>query len=228
MQKSCLLFGAPSSGKSSLGNLLEKEYEYTHISLYDKTYNQIWKEAFKQVNQQLDNNYLGSSKIIKLSEDLKYELLYDKFKNINKLVFSDDTINIKKYYKDIIVFLLYASPEKMSSDINNKRLAGKHLSSDIFIKFSKMYIKTNDHDSNKIDKISLSKFIGALKKYNIYLFENEKDLITFAKNIFHNMNIYDSEEYYIKLRDNYKVDHIIDTGNQTKEKILNKLYEILK
>ena len=227
LNKICLLFGTPSSGKSSLGNLLEKEYKYKHISVDDEDYRQAWKTAFKEVNEELDNTkFFGMHKITKLADDKKYKILYEKFKDQPKLVYDDIAIDIKKYYDNIRVILLYASPEKMAKNFNMRRIKGDPRYANAFNGFSNLYIKTNDKD--KIDTISLPKFIDALMTYNRYLFENEKELTNFAKKIFEHMNIYDNKECYIKLRDKFNVDYIINTDSETKEEILKKIKIILE
>ena len=229
MQKSCLIFGTSSSGKSTISSLLEEKYGYTHISVDDENYRQAKKEAIKLVDNDIDDTkYLGNYKIIKMTNDFKYKLLYDKFKTTKKIVFDDNKTDIKKYYIDMIVVLLYTSLEKMAKNLEARRKSGDPRDVNMLSGFNKLYVKTSDNDKNKIDKISLPKFIETLKKYNKYFFEDEKDLCNYAKNIFNNMNIYDNKEYYIKLKDNYKVDHVINTDNKSKEEILEEIYQLLK
>lgn len=52
-------------------------------------------------------------------------------------------------------------------------------------------------------------------------------LISFANDMFKKMNIDDDLEYWIKLRDEYKCDYLLNTNEKSKGDIYEELDELL-
>jgi len=86
---------------------------------------------------------------------------------------------------------------------------------------------TNDNDINKIDRINRQEFKQLLKENLKFEFESEDKLNIFVINMFNNMNINDDDFHWIKLKENYECDYLLNATDKTKDVInteLNKLF----
>ena len=202
-----ILDGTSSAGKSSIVKVFSNNY--TKIALDDLENN---KEHF---NKKIKNRYYTENEADEIFFDIMNKRLSERAKN--KKNFIIDIVNprgyptIQKYLpKDTIKILIYTDLQDLVRNMNSRRFTearGKY----VFRQFSSYYIKTTNKD-NAIDQIKLSDFIKALKNIK-YEFESEKDLKSFAKDIFKSMNINDNKVNYITSR--YEgFDIIIKTKNK--------------
>jgi predicted kinase len=140
-----------------------------------------------------------------------------------------DTVNfepaspkeLNKYLpKDIINILIYTNLEFLAINIEERRkydARGKF----VFEQFAEYYVGTTN-PNEAIDTVNLKSFIKNLHKMK-YEFQNEKELIGFAKDIFKSMNILDDKETFIKPRYN-KFHAIINTTGKTPIELKNEIF----
>jgi hypothetical protein len=131
-----------------------------------------------------------------------------------------DAIHQKKFIEifnemnlseDLFIIVIYTNLSNLTRNLESRRL-----------EFPKRYIKTNEEDENKIDMVNRKNFIKLLKNNLKYEFENEEMLISFANNMFNSMNIDDDLNHWIKLRDEYKYDYLLNTNEKSKNDIYIK------
>ena len=133
-----------------------------------------------------------------------------------------NTKNIKLY-----VIIVFTNLNNLARNLEKRRINGDKRGVFAFKQFSKRYIKCDNNDSQKIEKVNRNKFKKLLLKYFKYEFKNEEELIKFSNDIFSNMNIMDDKDHFIKLRNEYKYDYLLITTNKTKTDIFNELNKII-
>ena len=133
-----------------------------------------------------------------------------------------NTKNIKLY-----VIIVFTNLNDLARNLEKRRINGDKRGVFAFKQFSKRYIKCDNNDSQKIEKVNRKKFKKLLLKYFKYEFNNEDALIKFSNDTFNNMNIEDDDDNYVKLRTDYQCDYLLITTNKTKNDIFNELKKIV-
>ncbi len=233
--KMILIDGTSSSGKTTISKYLNrKNYKSFHIDDYnnDKRINKIKIKLYKKIQ----NKYGEYNKIrdIEYNIAVKY-MVEDAIKSKRNIVFDISTqkeiieyIN-KKYKKNkLFIINLYTNLEGLIRNLKKRMIEGDRRSIRIFYQFADRYVKTEISDKNKIDKINKRKFKKILSENLKYEFENKEELNKFCNDVFERMGIKDNKSYYIKLRDEYKYDYILNTSNKTKRTIFNEINNILE
>ena len=136
-------------------------------------------------------------------------------------------MNIKKY-DNLYIIIIFTNLNDLARNLEERRKSGDIRSKFAFNQFSERYIKCENKDTQKIEKINRQNFKKILLKFFKYEFKKEEELITFSNEIFSNMNIIDDKDHFIKLRNEYKYDYLLITTNKTKNEIFNELNIITK
>lgn len=211
-----ILEGTSSSGKSSIVKLFSKKYK--KIALDDLEYNKeelykIIKNKYYKTNttQKMLYNIISNrlSSRVKGSSDFIIDLVDPK--NLSKL--------INKLPKTTVRILLYTNLNDLVDNIDKRKIYDAR-GLGVFQQFTQYYVKTDD---NGIDIINLNDFIESLKKIKFF-FENKKELVKFAKDIFKDIGITDNKNHNIKPRIsiyNYLLNSKGKTPTELKNIILN-------
>jgi hypothetical protein len=129
--------------------------------------------------------------------------------------------------EELFIIVIYTNLSNLTRNLESRRLEGDYRGLSPFNQFPKRYVKTNIDDVNKIDLVNKKDFIKLLKNNLKYEFENEEMLISFANNMFNSMNIDDDLDHWIKLRDEYKCDYLLNTNEKSKNDIYKELDELM-
>ena len=215
--KKLILFdGVSSSGKTTIGKLFEKD-GYKLIGSDD-----FYGPTTKKVFSEIPNEYTGQDKISKLMSKTTRELMFAESKKYDNVIFDDinqEIIDIAER-KNIYVIIIYAALGDLVNNMINRKISDPR-GIFVFKQYAKKYVKSNTDTS--IDVINRKSFIESLKKMK-YEFDDENKLIDFAKDIFKQMDIDDDGDHYVKLRDQFQHDYIINTH----DKSLDSIYKELK
>lgn len=210
-----LLDGTSSSGKTSICKMFKK-HGYKHISLDDS-----FEKNYKKIYAGFPYDYTEPEMIFKINA----KLMYKEAKKHKKVIFDDvsqlildvsDKINGKK----ICVVVVYASLEDLARNIDTRRKKLDPRSIVVFEQFANRYIKADEETDLIVNRQS---FIAALKKYVKYEFDNEVNLENFAVTIFDKMLIDDDNYHYVKLRDTFRADYIINTSKKNPQQIYKEI-----
>jgi len=216
-----ILDGTSSSGKTSISNEFPKKYK--HISMDDILHLKPF-DVFKNVK----NKYHSEKKI----DNVFMKHIFNKMKlqAKNQDNFTIDIVHYMSGKPDVYEYLpketkkilVYSNFAQLVSNMNKRKNydpRGKF----VFEQFPKYYVKTNN--ANKmIDTVNLDAFIKNLEQIK-YEFENKKQLISFAKEIFKNMDIHDNKNHFIKPRYN-DYDLILNTNNKTPKELRYEIESI--
>ena len=224
--KFILVDGTSSSGKSTIGKYFsKKEFLCFQIDNYwnDKRIN----NDFKKVK----NDYGEIDKIYEY-KTVKY-MIDDAIKTNKNILFDHisqkeiiNYMNIKKY-DNLYIIIIFTNLNDLALNLEKRRKSGDGRGKFAFNQFSERYIKCENKDTQKIEKINRKIFKKILLKFFKYEFKKEEELITFSNEIFSNMNIIDDKDHFIKLRNEYKYDYLLITTNKTKNEIFNELNKII-
>ncbi len=214
-----LITGTSSSGKTSVAKQFNNRYKKIFVDdygekAYIKTFSQLRNNFYKQCDIQ-KLHYLQTRKM--MGVDAK------KYKNV---IIDDFEPTVLKYLpKDTKRVLLYTSLKDLTRNIIRRRKTDPR-EKNVYEQFAQNYIKTNNKDES-IDKINIKDFYKLLNKVK-WNFESEKELKLFAKDIFMEMGINDSNDHYITNR--HKIyDFIINSKNKKPNDIKNDiLYQLKK
>ena len=135
-------------------------------------------------------------------------------------------MNMKKY-NNLYIIVVFTNLNDLARNLELRRKRGDMRGVFAFNQFSERYIKCENIDAQKIEKINRKYFTKILLKYFKYEFKNEEELIKFSNDIFSDMNIVDDSDHFIKLRNEYKYDYLLITTNKTKTDIFNELNKII-
>ena len=124
--------------------------------------------------------------------------------------------------KNIYIVIVYASLDRLVKNILSRKTTDPR-GIFVFTQYAKRYIKT-DSSKDGLDIINRIEFIEQLKKIK-YEFESENALVEFAKIIFSRMEIGDDNDHYIKLRDTFQFDYILNTKDKTPIELYQELKE---
>ena len=210
-----VLEGTSSAGKSSIVKKFPNTF--TKIAMDDLENNR--EELFKK----LKNRYYTTEESDNIFVDIMDKRLSSKVKNKKKFII--DAVNMKGYPtilkylpKDTINILVYTNLDNLIRNIEARKTYDSR-GLYVFNQFTAYYEKSNDKKG--VDIVNVNDFIKSLKKIK-YFFENEKDLISFAKDTFKKLGINDNKNYYIVPK--YKKFHVIIN---TKDKSPTELKNII-
>lgn len=220
-RKIIFLDGTSSSGKSTIAKLFEKE-GYKHINVDD-----FMDQGRIIMLKNLPNEYTSNSQKISLHKYETGKLMLEESKKYDKVILDDVRQDILQFFnrKDIYIIIVYTSLDNLMRNFLKRRFYEPR-GLFVFEQYSKRYISINS-SIDSLDIISRPKFIELLKQIK-YEFESETQLIEFANKIFATMNINDDLEHYIKLRDTYQYDYIVNTSNKSPSEIYQELIKNIK
>ena len=230
-KKYILIDGTSSSGKTSLCEYFTKiNYNCIISANYINEMIQIKNNWLKT----LLNDYITKNEISKLEDYEQAKIMIkDAVKNDKAIL---DTVNQSKFIEifhemklndQLLIIVIYTSLPNLIRNLESKRLEGVYVGLTPFIQFSERYVKTTEEDKNKIDIVNKINFINLLKNNLKYEFENEDMLLNFANNMFKKMNINNDLDHWIRLRNEYKYDYLLNTNEKSKEDIYEELDELL-
>ena len=223
-----ILNGTSSSGKSTIMKLLPKNYKKVS---FDGYYNKIiCDHEIKPHNRFYKNKYYTQKEKLKIIFNTRWQYYKMEVKNSNNFIIDTVEINpefnaskLKKYLsiKNSKCVLLYTNLSNLIRNIE-KRRNYEPRGLNVFHQFTILYTIT-DKENDAIGVVCLKDFIKDLKQVK-YLFSSEKELITFAKDIFKKLNIkYQKmdKKYYIKPVDKYDI--VLNTTNKTPKQLVKEL-----
>jgi hypothetical protein len=224
-KKYILLDGTSSAGKSSICNFFGKK-KYICFQADKYYYDPKINEQFITISNKYGERYkLFNNLPIKYMVDdalkLKCNCIFDTItqKEIIKYM--------KSLKKNLFIINVFTNIPDIARNLDSRRKEGDLRGKGAFKDFSNRYIKTSNNNINKIETVNRQQFKNILLQNFKYEFENKKDLIKFANNIFKTMNIIDDKDHYIKLRDNFICNYLLITTNKSKEDIFKELKKIL-
>jgi hypothetical protein len=183
-----------------------------------------------QFYKEISNDYIDSESNNELFGDLLYKIMVTDAISAGKAVIDDiSQAGLLKAFKnagklnDVFVLVVYAGLKDLARNVNSRRLEGDYRGMFVFTQFAERYIQCGEKDVKKIDVINKPEFITLLKANFKFEFASEKDLITFADEVFLKMNIKDDNAHSIKLRDGYRCDYLLNTTGKTPEMIYDEL-----
>ena len=226
-QKIILLDGTSSAGKSTFCKYFkQKDYACFSIDNY-------WSD--ERIDDDIKNirNEFNEEKNIYRYKKIEY-MMEDAFKTKKNLVLDHihqneiiDYMKSKNLENDLFIIVVYTNLENLAKNIESRRKEGDFRSAQfVYRQFSERYIKTDDDNKNKIDKINRKTFRQILFDNFKYIFENKYKLLEFSNWIFDRMNIKDDEDHYIRLRDEYKCDYLLITTDKTKEEMYDEISKL--
>ena len=183
-----------------------------------------------QFYKEISNDYIDSESNNELFGDLLYKIMVTDAISAGKAVIDDiSQAGLLKAFKnagkinDVFVLIVYAGLKDLARNVNSRRLEGDYRGMFVFTQFAERYIQCGEKDIKKIDVINKPELITLLKANFKFEFASEKDLITFADEVFLKMNIKDDNAHSIKLRDGYRCDYLLNTTGKTPEMIYDEL-----
>lgn len=200
------------------------KHGYTHIS-----YDDYLDRAYGAYINQLPNEYISKDVDNKNGMIFAAKYLISEAKKYDKVVFDVVSQNIVEYIdrNNLFIVVVYASLEDLVRNVYNRRSTDPR-GDFVFSQFAKRYEATDKNNGKAIASVTRIKFIEALKSKLKYLFESEDQLIAFATDIFKRMNINDDNKHYVKLRDAYQYDYILNTSRKQPSEICDELDAVLK
>jgi len=226
-----LLDGTSSVGKTTLCNFF-KTLKYT--CLISDDYVSIVNDMMANYYKTISNNYFPKNKRYDIEDNIFSELIInDAIKAKKAIIDSVVQSNLIKKFTEfdlrnkLFIIVVYASLPNLVRNLQERRINGDRRALMPFYQFQERYIMTNDNDINKIDRINRQEFKQLLKENLKFEFESEDKLNIFVINMFNNMNINDDDFHWIKLKENYECDYLLNATDKTKDVInteLNKLF----
>jgi hypothetical protein len=222
--------GTSSSGKTKICNFFKglppsPENGNTFKCIMTDEYQPI---VMVQFYKDLPNNYIDNEPKEALFVELLCDTMVHDAITAGRAVLDDiSQTGLLKAFKnarridDVFVLVVYAGLNDLARNINSRRLEGDYRGMFVFTQFAERYIICSEKDG--IDTINKVEFIALLKANFKFEFASEKDLIVFADEVFIKMGIEDEKEYYIKLRDEYRCDYLLNTTGKSPEMIYAEL-----
>lgn len=230
-KKYILIDGTSSSGKTSLCKYFKKlNYSCICCDDYVNEMSQIKNDWVKT----LSNNYITKKEKSDLGDYEQARIMVRDAVASGKAIL--DAIHQKKFIEifdemnlgsELFVIVIYTSLPNLVRNLESRRKEGDYRGLSPFSQFSKRYIGTDENDSNRIDLVCRKDFIKLLKNNLKYEFENEQMLINYANEMFAKMNIDDDLEHWIKLREEYRCDYLLNTNDKSKDDIYAELDELV-
>lgn len=227
-----ILNGTSSSGKTSIMKLFPIKYKKLSM---DNFYNDIFCfHKIKPVQSLYKNKYYSKKEHEKIHRIYLWDYFKKQTRNVTNFIIDQvDTKNQlglsnylkKNNVKGIINVLLYTNLYDLIRNID-KRRGFEPRSKWLFTRqFCKLYTYTKDKEE-AIGTVCFNKFVKDLKKIK-YEFVDEKELISFAKQVFNLLNIkriIKYKEYHIKPVCKY--DLVLNSSNKSSKQIFTKLCKI--
>ena len=229
-KKFVLLDGTSSSGKSTICNFFKnKNFSCFQIDKYvdpcNKKINNKWLKIVKNLKNEFSNISYYKMYQKTLMEDclkIKSNVLIDDIEQFGYIKMLEE----KKLIHNLYIINVFTNLKTLSRNIELRRKKGDPRSVlNVFSQFADRYIKTDENNSKKIEKINRNNCKNLLLKNFKYEFQNKKQLIDFSNEIFKQMEIDDNDDHYIKVRDNIRYDYLLNTTNKTKKEIFKELQE---
>jgi len=219
--KKILLNGTSSSGKTTISKLFEQQ-GYTRLTSDD-----FMEMARIEYLSKLPNEYISLEEKEKLHKYQVRKLMFIESEKYDKIIFDDCRQDIIQFIdrKDVFIIVIYVSLENLVRNLLS-RVSTEPRGLQMFEQYSIRFIKT-DTSINSLNIINRKKFIEQLNTGVKYLFESEEQLIEFVYKIFAHMEIFDDNDHYVKLRNEYQHDYIINTNDKTINEIYEELINIL-
>jgi len=221
--KYILVDGTSSAGKSTICEYFNTK---NYLCIKGDDYFDNGKINFTELFSKIKNKYCEGDKIY---TDIFAKTIIDDAIKTNKNIIID-WVSQKEFIKyatikniKLNIILLFTNLDDLARNIEARRKSGDRRGVWVFNQFSERYIKCEDDDNKKIEIINRKKFTNLLLKYFKYEFKTKEDLIKFSNKIFDDMDIKDDKNHYIKLRDEYKYDYLLNTTGKTKNKIFEEL-----
>jgi hypothetical protein len=185
-----------------------------------------WFKTLKNLKNEYNNNNLNYYNLCQktLMEDclkIKSNVLIDDVEQFGYIKMFKE----KKLTNNLYIINVFANLKTLTRNLELRRKECDPRSVDIFFQFSNRYIKTDEDNPKKIEKINRNNFKNLLLKNFKYEFQNKKHLIDFSNDIFKQMEIDDDDDHYIKVRDNIRYDYLLNTTNKSKPQIFKELRE---
>jgi dephospho-CoA kinase len=228
-KKIIILDGTSSSGKSTICNFFKsKHFSCFQIDKYtdycNKKIKTKWLKTVKNLKNEYNNISFNSVCEKTLMEDclkIKSNVLIDDVEQFGYI----KMLKEKKLTNNLYIINVFANFKTLSRNLESRRKECDPRGINAFSQFADRYIKTDENDPKKIEKINKTHFKNLLLKYFKYEFSNKKQLITFSNDIFKRMEIDDDDDHYIKVRDNIKYDYLLNTTNKSKSQIFKELQD---
>jgi hypothetical protein len=230
-KKYILIDGTSSSGKTSLCKYFKKlDYKCIISDDYMDEMKQIMYNSVKilpnEYGRAKEKNNLGYHEHAKIMirdaiESGKAILDVIRQKEIIEI------FNEMNLSEELFIIVIYTNLSNLTRNLESRRKEGDYRGLSPFVQFPKRYVETNQDNVNKIDLVNRKDFIKLLKNNLKYEFENEEMLISFANDMFKKMNIDDDLDHWIKLRDEYKCDYLLNTNEKSKNDIYKELDELM-
>jgi adenylate kinase family enzyme len=228
-KKFILLDGTSCAGKSTICNFFnKKKFSCFQIDYYDycnKRVKNKWETTLKNLKNEYNNNNTNFYTIIQkmLFEDslkIKSNVLIDDVEQFGYIKMFKEKKLIDKLY----IINIFSNFETLTRNIELRRKNKDNPGGvSAFSQFAIRYIKTDEDNPKKIEKINRNNFKNLLLKNFKYEFQNKKQLIDFSNEIFKKMEIEDDDDHYIKVRDNISYDYLLNTTNKSKLQIFKEL-----
>ena len=228
-KKFILLDGTSCAGKSIICNFFNKKnfscFQIDKYSNYcNKKIKNKWLNTFKNLKNEYSRNISYDNMCRKtLMEDcikIKSNVLIDDVEQFSYIKMFKEKKLIDKLY----IINIFSNFETLTRNIELRR---KHKDNpggaSAFSQFASRYIKTDEDNPKKIEKVNRNTFKNLLLKNFKYEFQNKKQLIDFSNEIFKKMEIDDNDDHYIKVRDNIRYDYLLNTTNKSKSQIFKEL-----
>ena len=228
-KKFILLDGTSSSGKSTICNFFKsKNFSCFQIDKYtdmcNKKIKNKWLKTVKNLKNEFSNiSYFNMCEKILMEDCLKIKsnVLIDDIEQFAYIKMLEE----KKLIHNLYIINVFANLETLSRNLESRRKECDPRGTFAFSQFADRYIKTDENELKKIEKINRNSFKNLLLKYFKYEFQNKKQLIDFSNEIFKQMEIEDDDDHYIKVRDNIRYDYLLNTTNKSKQQIFKELQE---
>ena len=226
-KKIILLDGTSSSGKSTICNFFKsKHFSCFQIDKYTDMCNKKVKYKWLNTVKNLKNKY-NNINFFNICE----KTLIDDCLKIKSNVLIDDIeqfsyikmLTEKKLIDNLYIINVFANLNTLTRNLELRRKKCDPRGINAFSQFADRYIKTDENDLKKIEKINRNHFKNLLLNNFKYEFSNKIQLITFSNDIFKRMEIDDDKDHYIKVRDNIRYDYLLNTTNKSKSQIFKEL-----
>ena len=212
-----LFFGPSSSGKSSLADIFPKSFTIVH-------YDDIYYETEKVCTSKLKNKFYSKKEKLEMMNKCAREQIAKKVKG--KSSFIIDTVSFQslrnEFSPSVQSILIYSNLDQMVNNYKTRRDRSLY----IYDGYSGLYRKKLYNNEMTLDVVKLSDFITSLQKIK-YEFENQKELIKFAKDIFAKMGITDNKPHAITPRSS-EYNLIIRTKGKTRPQLRDKILKFFE
>ena len=232
-QKYILLDGTSSSGKSTICNYLKNKNDGYECLIADDFMSKVMNKLMES-----EDIYTKEGKINFINRTVS-DIVMTKAQelNSNKIIIDDvqqsgyiywlkkDIKNKKSTLNEndlLYIILVYSDLSDIARNLVNRMKNGDPRGVVAFDQFADKYIKSDDQNKN-IGEVNRLAFKNILVKDFKNQFTSEENLNNFANNIFKRMDIDDDQNHYIKIRDNYRYNYLLNTKGKTTDDIFKEM-----